>query len=65
MLDLDSQLRSPPSSTHHLTLYRHQSGALVFGAGTVQWSGAHDTHPDGTTLPRFVDRRPGAPNRRW
>ena len=24
--------------THHLTLYRAPSGALVFGAGTVQWS---------------------------
>jgi len=24
--------------THTLTLYRHPSGALVFGAGTVQWS---------------------------
>ncbi len=27
-----------PSATHHLTLYRAPSGALVFGAGTVQWS---------------------------
>ena len=26
------------SETHHLTLYRASSGALVFGAGTVQWS---------------------------
>jgi hypothetical protein len=25
------------STTHHLTLYRAASGALVFGAGTVQW----------------------------
>jgi hypothetical protein len=24
--------------THHLSLYRHPGGALVFGAGTVQWS---------------------------
>ena len=24
--------------THKLSLYRHSSGALVFGAGTVQWS---------------------------
>ena len=24
--------------THHLTLYRASSGALVFGAGTVQWA---------------------------
>ena len=26
------------TATHHLTLYRHASGALVFGAGTVQWA---------------------------
>jgi hypothetical protein len=35
--------------THSLTLYRHASGALVFGAGTVQWSwgldGTHDGSP--------------------
>jgi beta-lactam-binding protein with PASTA domain len=34
------------TATHNLTLYRHNSGALVFGAGTVQWSwgldGDHD-----------------------
>ena len=26
------------TDTHHLSLYRAPSGALVFGAGTVQWS---------------------------
>ena len=26
------------TATHHLSLYRAASGALVFGAGTVQWS---------------------------
>ena len=26
------------TATHHLTLYRHSGGALVFGAGTIQWS---------------------------
>jgi hypothetical protein len=31
-----TQLNS--TATHHLTLYRAPSGALVFGAGTVQWS---------------------------
>ncbi|MFC4893239.1 DUF4082 domain-containing protein [Streptosporangium amethystogenes subsp. fukuiense] len=31
--------------THSLTLYRHASGALVFGTGTVQWSwGLDDNH---------------------
>src|SRR3954468_115580 len=33
------------TATHSLTLYRHNSGALVFGAGTVQWSwGLDATH---------------------
>lgn len=36
----------PGTATHHLTLYRHQSGALVFGAGTVQWSWGLDDHHD-------------------
>src|SRR4029077_2758973 len=33
------------TATHSLTLYRHNSRALVFGAGTVQWSwGLDPTH---------------------
>ena len=28
---------SSGTATHSLTLYRHASGALVFGAGTMQW----------------------------
>ena len=40
------------TATHSLTLYRHESGALVFGAGTVQWSwgldGDHDRGGDVT-----------------
>ena len=33
------------SATHHLTMYKASSGALVFGAGTVQWSwGLNATH---------------------
>lgn len=32
-------------ATHHMTLYRHASGSLVFGAGTVQWPwGLDATH---------------------
>jgi hypothetical protein len=31
-------------ATHHLTLYRAPSGALVFGAGTVQWSWGLDAN---------------------
>ena len=33
------------TATHSLTLYRHTSGALVFGAGTTQWAwGLSATH---------------------
>jgi hypothetical protein len=34
------------SADHHLTLYRAASGALVFGAGTVQWSWGLDSEHD-------------------
>ena len=38
------------STTHHLTLYRAPSGALVFGAGTVQWTwGLDSANPSGNT----------------
>ena len=36
--DYGSRLAEGTTATHHLTLYRAPSGALVFGAGTVQWS---------------------------
>jgi hypothetical protein len=40
------------TSTHKLTLYRAPNGALVFGAGTVQWSwGLDGTHNDTSTTP--------------
>jgi hypothetical protein len=42
----------PGSATHRLTLYRHASGALVFGAGTIQWSwGLDDEHDRGSNPP--------------
>src|SRR5207245_1649274 len=34
------------SATHHLTMYRAPSGALVFGAGTVQWTWGLDNNHD-------------------
>jgi Domain of unknown function (DUF4082)/Fibronectin type III domain/Mo-co oxidoreductase dimerisation domain len=38
------------TATHNLTLYRAASGALVFGAGTVQWSwGLDSDNPDGNS----------------
>jgi hypothetical protein len=39
------------TTTHHLTLYRAASGALVFGAGTVQWAWGIDANHDGVTSP--------------
>jgi hypothetical protein len=36
----------PGTVTHSLTLYRHPSGALVFGAGTVQWAWGLDANHD-------------------
>jgi hypothetical protein len=36
----------PGTATHSLTLYRHDSKALVFGAGTVRWSWGLDNHHD-------------------
>ncbi len=38
------------TATHNLTLYRHPSGSLVFGAGTIQWSwGLDASHDRGST----------------
>jgi hypothetical protein len=35
----------PGRTTHHMTMYRAPSGALVFSAGTVQWAhGLDDVH---------------------
>ncbi len=43
---------APGTGTHHLTLYRAPNGALVFGAGTVQWSwGLDGEHDRGNTKP--------------
>jgi hypothetical protein len=36
----------PGDATHQLMLYRHASGALVFGAGTVQYAWALDSDHD-------------------
>ncbi|MGE0025278.1 MAG: N,N-dimethylformamidase beta subunit family domain-containing protein, partial [Hyphomicrobium sp.] len=44
----------PGVATHNLSLYRAESGALVFGAGTVFWSWAlsneHDASPYGANI---------------
>ena len=40
------------TATHSLTLYRAPSGALVWGAGTVQWPWGLDADARGPGLPR-------------
>ena len=47
----------PGTTTHHLTLYRAASGALVFGAGTVQWTWGLDPVHDSPFAPSPADRR--------
>ncbi len=41
----------PADVTHSLTMYRAESGALVFGAGTVFWSWGLDANHEGATTP--------------
>ncbi|MGZ7014564.1 MAG: N,N-dimethylformamidase beta subunit family domain-containing protein, partial [Acidimicrobiales bacterium] len=43
-IDYGSTTADNQSATHHLSLYRAPSGALVFGAGTVQWAWGLDAH---------------------
>ena len=44
--DYGSTTRFDGTATHNMTLYRAPSGALVFGAGTVQWAfGLDDWNP--------------------
>jgi hypothetical protein len=53
---------SPGTTTHHLTLYRASSGALVFGAGTIQWSWGLDSNHDGIRSPANHDMRQATMN---
>ena len=52
---------APGTATHNLSLYRAESGALVFGAGTVFWSwglsNAHDNAPYGAQIESAVIRQ--------
>ncbi|MET4901647.1 DUF4082 domain-containing protein [Paenarthrobacter sp. CC6] len=41
----------PGTTTHHVTLYRAASGALVFSAGSVQWTWGLDEVHDGEGAP--------------
>lgn len=46
---------APGTTTHHLTLYRAPSGALVFSAGSIQWTWGLDANHDGVGAP--ADKR--------
>ena len=51
--DYGSNVAENTTATHSLSLYRAPSGALVFGAGTVQWSwGLDPTNAWGNSLTR-------------
>jgi hypothetical protein len=50
------------SPTHNLTLYRAASGALVFGAGTVQWAWGLDADHDRAGTPADADMRQATVN---
>jgi hypothetical protein len=50
------------SHTHHLSLYRHPSGSLIFGAGTVQWSWGLDENHDGAVSTQNKDMQQATVN---
>ena len=46
---------APGTTTHNMTMYKAPSGALVFSAGTVQWTWGLDATHDGNGAP--ADKR--------
>src|SRR5262249_14649926 len=49
-------------ATHHLTMYRAPSRALVFGAGTVQWSWGLDSNHTNTGTPTDINMQQATVN---
>ena len=49
--DYGTTTQANSTATHHLTMYRAASGALVFGAGTVQWAWGLDNPNGDDTAP--------------
>ncbi|MEN3305917.1 MAG: hypothetical protein V7603_2119 [Micromonosporaceae bacterium] len=43
------------TTTHHMTLYKASSGALVFSAGTIQFAWGLDDHHDSDATPLAAD----------
>jgi len=52
------------TTTHHITLYKASSGALVFSAGTIQWAWGLDQSHDGQQNPRNAGRNAGGASAR-
>jgi hypothetical protein len=50
------------TTTHHLTMYKAPSGALVFGAGTIQWAWGLDANHDGVAAPADARMRQATVN---
>ncbi|MDT0188238.1 DUF4082 domain-containing protein [Microbacterium sp. ARD31] len=48
---------TPGTTTHNLTLYKAPSGALVFSAGTVQWTYGLDAEHDSEYPDNVTDQR--------
>ncbi|WP_265980006.1 N,N-dimethylformamidase beta subunit family domain-containing protein, partial [Arthrobacter sp. MI7-26] len=54
--DYGSQTARGKTATHNLTMYKAPSGALVFGAGTVQWSWGLDDFTTGKATDRNMQQ---------
>jgi hypothetical protein len=55
-VDYGTNVAQGMATTHNLTLYRAASGALVFGAGTVQWSWGLDGATTGMAPDRTMQQ---------
>ncbi|MBT2567578.1 DUF4082 domain-containing protein [Arthrobacter sp. ISL-85] len=54
--DYGSTTKQGGTATHSLTIYKAGSGALVFGAGTVQWSWGLDAFTTGKAVDRNMQQ---------
>ncbi|WP_142062050.1 DUF4082 domain-containing protein [Pseudarthrobacter sp. B4EP4b] len=55
-VDYGSTTQQGATATHNLTMYKAAGGALVFGAGTVQWSWGLDAFTTGKTVDRNMQQ---------
>ncbi|HYH77529.1 MAG TPA: N,N-dimethylformamidase beta subunit family domain-containing protein, partial [Arthrobacter sp.] len=54
--DYGSSTQQGGTATHNLTMYKANSGALVFGAGTIQWSWGLDSYTTGKSVDRDMQQ---------